>query len=110
MKTLLASAAAVALSAGMAVADYKITILHTNDFHARFEPIIHSTQEDHRAVADALLRMLSDARWSRECPDQRPDLEQLVDPVLLVYFPDLRRQRAEKARQFLQSLGPRVMG
>ena len=54
--------------------------------------------------------MLSDARWSRECPDQRPDLEQLVDPVLLVYFPDLRRQRAEKARQFLQSLGPRVMG
>ena len=79
-------------------------------FHSRFEPIIHSTQEDHRAVADALLRMLSDARWSRECPDQRPDLEQLVDPVLLVYFPDLRRQRAEKARQFLQSLGPRVMG
>ena len=39
MKTLLASAAAVALSAGMAVADYKITILHTNDFHARFEPV-----------------------------------------------------------------------
>lgn len=37
MKTLLASAAAVALSAGMAVADYKLTILHTNDFHARFE-------------------------------------------------------------------------
>ena len=39
MKTLLASAAAVALSAGMAVADYKITILHTDDFHARFEPV-----------------------------------------------------------------------
>ena len=39
MKTLLASAAAVALSAGMAVADYKIIILHTNDFHARFEPV-----------------------------------------------------------------------
>ena len=34
---LLASAAAVALSAGMTVADYKLTILHTNDFHARFE-------------------------------------------------------------------------
>ena len=33
-------------------------------------------------------------------------LEQLVDPVLLVYFPDLRRQRAEKARRFLQSLVP----
>ena len=39
MKTLLASAAAVALSAGMAVADYTLTILHTNDFHARFEPV-----------------------------------------------------------------------
>jgi len=34
---LLAGAAAVALSAGMTVADYKLTILHTNDFHARFE-------------------------------------------------------------------------
>ena len=39
IKTLLASAAAMALSAGMAFADYKLTILHTNDFHARFEPI-----------------------------------------------------------------------
>ncbi|NNF70570.1 MAG: multifunctional 2',3'-cyclic-nucleotide 2'-phosphodiesterase/5'-nucleotidase/3'-nucleotidase [Rhodobacteraceae bacterium] len=35
----LASAAVVGLSAGMAMADYAITILHTNDFHARFEPI-----------------------------------------------------------------------
>ena len=39
MKTMLASAAAVALTAGMAVADYTLTVLHTNDFHARFEPI-----------------------------------------------------------------------
>ncbi|WP_319824667.1 bifunctional metallophosphatase/5'-nucleotidase [Thalassovita sp.] len=29
----------VALSTGMAAADYSLTILHTNDFHARFEPI-----------------------------------------------------------------------
>ena len=79
-------------------------------FHARFEPIIHSTQEDHRAVADLLLGLLRAGCWPRQSPDQRPDLEVLVDPVLLVYFPDLRRQRAEKARQFLQSLGPRVMG
>ncbi|MEL7025956.1 MAG: bifunctional metallophosphatase/5'-nucleotidase [Pseudomonadota bacterium] len=33
------SAAAFALSATAAAADYKITILHTNDFHDRFEPI-----------------------------------------------------------------------
>lgn len=31
--------AALALSAGTALADYTLTILHTNDFHARFEPI-----------------------------------------------------------------------
>ncbi|WP_323767383.1 bifunctional metallophosphatase/5'-nucleotidase [Marinovum sp.] len=36
---LLTSAAALALSAGVASADYSLTILHTNDFHARFEPI-----------------------------------------------------------------------
>mgnify|MGYP002065868771 CR=1 FL=1 len=33
------SAAALALSAGIAQADYSLTILHTNDFHARFEPL-----------------------------------------------------------------------
>ena len=39
MKILLASAAAVALTAGMAVADYTLTVLQANDFHARFEPV-----------------------------------------------------------------------
>ena len=36
---ILTSAAALALSGTMALADYSITILHTNDFHSRFEPI-----------------------------------------------------------------------
>ncbi|MCB1334618.1 MAG: 5'-nucleotidase C-terminal domain-containing protein [Roseivivax sp.] len=36
---LLCTAAALALGAGAASADYSLTILHTNDFHARFEPI-----------------------------------------------------------------------
>ncbi len=36
---LLTGAAALALMAGSAQADYSLTILHTNDFHARFEPI-----------------------------------------------------------------------
>ncbi|MGY9047348.1 5'-nucleotidase [Puniceibacterium antarcticum] len=36
---LLTSAAVLALTAGAASADYSLTILHTNDFHARFEPI-----------------------------------------------------------------------
>ncbi|WP_194094295.1 bifunctional metallophosphatase/5'-nucleotidase [Marivivens aquimaris] len=36
---ILASSCVLALSAGAAMADYSLTILHTNDFHARFEPI-----------------------------------------------------------------------
>ncbi|MHA6325556.1 bifunctional metallophosphatase/5'-nucleotidase [Roseivivax sp. CAU 1753] len=36
---LLSSAAGLALLAGAAQAEYSLTILHTNDFHARFEPI-----------------------------------------------------------------------
>ena len=39
MYRLMTSAAAFALIAGAASADYSLTILHTNDFHARFEPI-----------------------------------------------------------------------
>ncbi|MFK7753803.1 MAG: bifunctional UDP-sugar hydrolase/5'-nucleotidase [Sedimentitalea sp.] len=39
MSRVLTSVAALALSAGLASADYSLTILHTNDFHARFEPI-----------------------------------------------------------------------
>ncbi|MFW8593375.1 bifunctional metallophosphatase/5'-nucleotidase [Cribrihabitans neustonicus] len=35
----LTSVAALGLTAGMAAAEYKLTILHTNDFHSRFEPI-----------------------------------------------------------------------
>ena len=35
----LTSVAVLGLTAGAAAADYKLTILHTNDFHARFEPI-----------------------------------------------------------------------
>ncbi|MBM1310457.1 5'-nucleotidase C-terminal domain-containing protein [Sulfitobacter mediterraneus] len=39
MKRFLTATAALALTGTMAAADYKLTILHTNDFHARFEPI-----------------------------------------------------------------------
>ncbi|MHA6265065.1 bifunctional metallophosphatase/5'-nucleotidase [Arenibacterium sp. CAU 1754] len=35
----LTTVAALGLTAGVASADYTLTILHTNDFHARFEPI-----------------------------------------------------------------------
>ncbi len=36
---ILTAASALVLSGGMAAADYSLTILHTNDFHDRFEPI-----------------------------------------------------------------------
>ena len=39
MMRLTQTVAALALTAGTAAADYSLTILHTNDFHARFEPI-----------------------------------------------------------------------
>ena len=39
LRTILGSAVAVALLSGAAQAEYALTILHTNDFHARFEPI-----------------------------------------------------------------------
>ncbi|WP_300036205.1 bifunctional metallophosphatase/5'-nucleotidase [uncultured Roseobacter sp.] len=39
MKRFLTATAALAVTSGMAAADYSLTILHTNDFHARFEPI-----------------------------------------------------------------------
>jgi 5'-nucleotidase len=39
LSRILTSTCALAMTAGMASADYSLTILHTNDFHARFEPI-----------------------------------------------------------------------
>ena len=33
------SLSTLVVSAGFAVAEYRLTILHTNDFHAWFEPI-----------------------------------------------------------------------
>ncbi len=39
IKRLLTSAAVLAATTTIASADYALTILHTNDFHARFEPI-----------------------------------------------------------------------
>ena len=38
-KPILASCAVLAISASAAAADYTLTILHTNDFHSRIEPI-----------------------------------------------------------------------
>ena len=71
-------------------------------YNHRFDLISAKTQEDHRGFADAVVGMLQGCRWS--APATRPSMAQLVDPVLLVYFPALRPERAEKAESFLQSL------
>lgn len=39
IKQFMSGGAILALSTGAAMADFSLTILHTNDFHARFEPI-----------------------------------------------------------------------
>ncbi|WP_095590508.1 bifunctional metallophosphatase/5'-nucleotidase [Actibacterium ureilyticum] len=39
IRLLSSTAVAITLGSGAALADYSLTILHTNDFHARFEPI-----------------------------------------------------------------------
>ena len=71
----------------------------------RFDLIASKTHEDHRGFADSVMAMLQGCRWSAQPSGTRPALECFVDPVLLVYFPHLRRERADKARQFLESLG-----
>ncbi len=39
LKKILPVTTALLMTGGMAYADYSLTVLHTNDFHARFEPI-----------------------------------------------------------------------
>ncbi|KAB2543285.1 5'-nucleotidase [Salipiger aestuarii] len=68
---LLSTAAALALTAGAASAEYSLTILHTNDFHSRFEPISKydsSCGEEDNAAGDCfggsarLITALNDAK------------------------------------------------
>ena len=39
LRTMSCSAAALALSAGLAHAEFRLHVLHTNDFHSRVEPV-----------------------------------------------------------------------
>ena len=58
----------------------------------------------HRGFADQMLDRLRCCRWSASEPNSRPLAEALMEPLLLVYFPVLRLDRAEKAWRFLASL------
>ena len=73
-------------------------------FSEQFNFIVGKTSEDHRAFADSLVSMLKACRWPSEQPEKRPDQASLVDPILLVYFSDIRRESADQALHFLQLL------
>ena len=70
MKTMLASAAAVALTAGMAVADYTLTVLHTNDFHARLSRYQNMTAVAVRKITQKENALVAQPDWSQ--PSQKP--------------------------------------
>ena len=78
--------------------------LRAASYADRFDPIAQRTQEDHRAFADWMLERLQACRWSGEQAAAKPDAAAFVEPVLLVYFPVLRLDRAEKAWRFLTPL------
>ena len=83
--------------------------LRTACFAERFDSISQRTQEDHRGFADQMLERLRYCRWSTD-PSATdlsatvPSAEAFVEPLLLVYFPVLRPDRAEKAWRFLTAL------
>ena len=78
--------------------------LHSACHAERFDPVVQRTQEDHRGFADQMLERLQRCRWSVDQPESRPEVDVFVEPILLVYFPELRLERAEKAWRFLRPL------
>ncbi|AII42208.1 hypothetical protein KR100_02165 [Synechococcus sp. KORDI-100] len=78
--------------------------LRTACFADRFDAISQRTQEDHRGFADQMLERLRGCRWSMDPSARLPSADAFVEPLLLVYFPVLRPDRAEKAWRFLTAL------
>ena len=78
--------------------------LRAASYAERFDPIAQRTQEDHRGFADQMLERLQRCLWSADQPMSRPQADAFVEPILLVYFPVLRLDRAEKAWRFLNPL------
>ena len=78
--------------------------LRSASYADRFDPIAERTQEDHRAFADWMLERLRGCRWPGGQATLKPPASLFVEPVLLVYFPVLRLDRAEKAWRFLTPL------
>ncbi len=80
MKRLMTATAALALMTGAAQADFTLTILHTNDFHDRFEPIngFDSTCNAEQIAADECFGGI--ARLATAIATARDDA---TNPILL---------------------------
>src|SRR6056297_2190980 len=91
----LACAALISTAAGTAIADYTLTILHTNDFHARFEPIskFDSTcSPEDNAAGDCfggsarLMTAIRDARAEAENPVLFDGGDQFQGTLFYTYY------------------------
>jgi len=91
----LACAALISTAAGTAMADYTLTILHTNDFHARFEPIskFDSTcSPEDNAAGDCfggsarLMTAIRDARAEAENPVLFDGGDQFQGTLFYTYY------------------------
>ncbi|NDV02351.1 bifunctional metallophosphatase/5'-nucleotidase [Pseudoroseicyclus tamaricis] len=105
---LLATAGTLALVAGAAQADFDLTVLHTNDFHARFEPIsaFDSTcpAEDNEAGecfggTARLVTAIADARERHENSILVDGGDQFQGSLFYTYY------KGEMAAEFMNQLG-----
>lgn len=105
---LLASAAILAMSAGAASADFSLTILHTNDFHDRFEPVSGSdstcSAEDNAAGecfggTARLVTAVAEARAAKETTLLLDGGDQFQGTLFYTYY------KGKMAAEFMNGLG-----
>ena len=108
MTRILASTCALALTAGAAAADYSLTILHTNDFHSRFEPISGSDSTcapDANAAGECfggtarLVTAIDDARQRSNNAILVSGGDQFQGSLFYTYY------KGEMAAEFMNALG-----
>ncbi|MXU65398.1 bifunctional metallophosphatase/5'-nucleotidase [Oceanomicrobium pacificus] len=107
-RTFLIAASALAMTAAAAHAEYKLTILHTNDFHARFEPISKydsgCSEEDNAAGecfggSARLVTAVEEARARAENPVLFDGGDQFQGTLFYTYY------KGQVAAEFMNKLG-----
>ncbi|NDR59707.1 bifunctional metallophosphatase/5'-nucleotidase [Aliiruegeria sabulilitoris] len=108
IKRLFTSAIALAALSGAASADYTLTILHTNDFHARFEPISKydsgcSTEDNAEGKcfggSARLLTAVEEARARADNPVLFDGGDQFQGTLFYTYY------KGKAAAEFMNKLG-----